>query len=227
WLFLPPEVSDYGAGHWAVLAALAAAGAALQWRDRGDFRQWGVTGDNFSAACRLLALPTAIMIAVPVVVAIWIGRGDFNLFKVAVAIVGYPWYALVQLLVFQLFLVGRLRRLGDSSGSIVAVSAGMFALLHWPNAVVMLACACLGAVCTWVYLRRPNLYALALSMGLAGAVFTQVLPHDVTHHMRVGPMYVYRLIQENPQPPRKRRSGSPRSLRSSRPDAADRSTPPK
>jgi len=191
WACLPPKVKDYSAVNWAVIAVLCAALIWLLWRDRRSAADFGLTARNFGAAARRLILPTAIMAALPVAVAVETGT-DFEAWRAVRGAVTYPLYALVQLLLFQVFLVQRLRHLSDSSAAVIVVAAGMFALLHWPNAVAMAACGAAAVVWTWVYLTRPNVYALAISMGIAATTFTQVLPHKVTHHMRVGPMYVYR-----------------------------------
>ena len=111
----------------------------------------------------------------------------------------YPLYALAQLLVFQSFLVPRLRRLGASGASLIAVAACMFALLHWPNRLVMAACIVGAGVWTWAFIRRPNICALALSMGLAAMAMYNAMPREIgpwsTHNLRTGPIYVQRMIE--------------------------------
>ena len=194
WGFLPPRVGDYSAVHWACIAALAAAAAAAIGFDRRGPADLGLTGRNFAPAARRLAAPTAVMVAAPIVAAALVGT-DFELHKAARSLAGYPLYALVQLTLFQVFLVPRLGRLGGSPPGVTAVAAALFALAHWPNALVMAVCAAAAAVWTWVYLARPNVYALALSMTLAATSFTHALPRDLTHHVRVGPMYVLRAAQ--------------------------------
>jgi len=191
---------------WIVIAAFVAGLIVLFWLDRARLRQWGVTGQHFVRAARALAIPTAVMVAVPIVAALFVGT-DFSPGKAIWAVAFYPFYALLQLLLFQVFLVPRLRRLGGSSISVVMVAAGMFAMLHWPNALVMGACGAAACVWTVVYLKSPDLYALALSMGLAATTFTNALSDSVTHHVRVGPIYIRRIVEQQdrlalPGPPR-------------------------
>ena len=202
--FLPPKIPDYSPLHWSCIAALAAAMAGAVWRDRRSAVDLGLTGRNFRAAARWLALPTVIMVAAPIAATALVGT-DFGcdakaVSRAALSLAGYPFYALVQLLIFQVFLVPRLARLSDSAPAVIVAAAAMFALLHWPNALVMAACAAAAGVWTWVYLARPNVYALALSMTLAAVSFSQALPHDLTHHVRVGPIYVHRQVTRSPAP---------------------------
>ena len=199
WGFLPPKVPHYSPLHWGCIAALAAAMGGAVWRDRRSAADLGLTGRNFRDAARRLALPTSIMVALPIAASAVVGT-DFGadgkaVGRIALSLAGYPFYALVQLLIFQVFLVPRLGRLSDSTPAVIAAAAATFALMHWPNPLVMTACFAASAVWTWVYLARPNVYALALSMTLAAVSFSQALPHDLTHHVRVGPIYVYRQVR--------------------------------
>jgi len=197
WAVLPALVEDRRWWDWAVLAALAAAVVALLWHDRGRRDEAGLTRGTFLPAARLLAVPTAALVAVPIVLACFVGT-DFAPGRFAASL-AYPLYAAAQLLVFQSFLVPRLRRLGASRPAVIAVGAGLFALFHWPNGLVMAACAAGAAVWTWAFLRRPSLPAVALSMGLAAIAFSNALPRGTgpwgTHNLRTGPIYVRRLLE--------------------------------
>ena len=191
WLVLPPE--NWRVIDWSIMAAFALTAAALCWLDRRGASQWGLTHRNFLPAVRLLAIPTALMVAIPVAGAMVVGT-DFQPRRALAALLAYPFYALAQLLVFQVFLVQRLRRITGSSLQVVAVSAGVFSLVHWPNGLMMCACFAAGCVWTAVYLRRPNVYALALSMGLAATALSSALPRQLTHNLRTGPIYVQRAL---------------------------------
>ncbi len=186
WGMLPPE--HWRAVDWIVIAGFAVVVAAMFLADRKNFQQWGVTGKNFIPAAGRLAIPTLIMAAAPIIAACFIGS-DFTPQRLAATLL-YPVYALVQLLVFQVFLVTRLRRVTESRATIILISAGMFSLMHWPNGVLMAACFVAAVVWTWVYLDRPNVYTLAIAMGIAAMAFSNALPRDVTQNMRTGPRYV-------------------------------------
>jgi len=109
--------------------------------------------------------------------------------SLGLSLVLYPLYALAQLGLFLVLPYPRLARLAGTRAATVTCIL-LFALVHWPNPALMAATA-LG-MAFWADERRRGrqLVALALSMGLAATAFTQLLPHDVTSHMRVGPGYV-------------------------------------
>ena len=194
WGTLPAYRPQYRLMHYLTVALWLAMVLCLFWRDRRNFHAWGVGLKSFVPAARLLAAPTIVLIAASLVARQFVG-GQVDARRMLIALGTYPLYAAGQLGLFQVFLVPRLRRISDSTASVVLVSAGMFALAHWPNGLVMAACAAAAAVWTLVYLKRPNLYALALSMGLAAAVFANVLPREqVLRNLRTGPIYVQRLI---------------------------------
>jgi hypothetical protein len=194
WALMPAFVEDRTLADWLLLGALVAAVAAAFYLDRRRGRRWGFGAKHFLGAVRWLAAPTAVMVAAPVAFAAAAGA-ETRLHHAGPALATYPLYALAQLAVFQGFLVVRLRRVSASRAEIVAAAAGVFALVHWPNGVVMLACGFGAAVWTFVYLHRPNLCALALSMGLAAVAFAYALPEDLTEHMRTGPIYVRRRVE--------------------------------
>ena len=198
WAILPELTEDYRPVEYIALAAMVLVVAAMFWFDRRNASQWGLTGKNFAPAAKLLAPPTAVMIATPFIVGAIFGY-QFSAGPLAVALASYPLYALAQLLIFQVFLVTRLRRITNSPAAVITASACMFALLHWPNAALMAPCGICAAVWTAIYLKRPNVYALAISMGLSAAVLMNILPNEkLLQHARTGPIYARRLIDANP-----------------------------
>jgi hypothetical protein len=167
---------------------------AFVWRDRSDLPNWGLDGRGFVPAARFLAVPTVLMVAAPIAAVAVVGT-DFQPGRAGLALAAYPLYAFAQMLVFQLFLVRRLVRISGTGARTILISAGIFSLVHWPNGLLMGACFVGACVWTAAYLRRPNLYAIALSMGLAAASFASFLPRDLTRNLRTGPIYVQRLLE--------------------------------
>ncbi len=102
----------------------------------------------------------------------------------------YPLYAMVQLLVFLVIPADRLQAMGVSRRVSAATCAGLLALIHWPNPLVMLLT--LVAMLWWAtqYRQGRRLWQLALVMGLAATTASQFLPDDLTRHMRVGHSYI-------------------------------------
>ena len=167
------------------------------YNDRNNLSLWGINKVHFIPALKALWVPTVLFVSVPVLWGLAIGN-PLHAFRTLFAVATYPFYALAQLLMFLAFPVARFKRISRSSIQIVLAVAGLFALIHWPNGILMLAGLVAMIVWCWVYLRHPNLFAVALSMGVAGAVFTQVLPESVHHNMRAGPYYVYRRLLKLP-----------------------------
>ncbi len=192
WAVLPPY--RWRPLDWAIMGVLLALVMGFLWRDRQQARGWGFGGAHLLEAARRLALPTAAIVAALAAVAlIVVVPIDGN--EIAESLVWYAVYATGQLLVFQVFLVTRLRALSESRRTIVLVASCLFALVHWPNGLLMLATG-LGAVLwTTVYLAVPSLYALAGSMALCAVAFAQFVPDHLHDHMRTGPIYVQRRVE--------------------------------
>lgn len=141
------------------------------------------------------AAHVAVVIAGVAVGAVLGGFGD--LAAVGLSLLLYPAYAAIQL---TLVLVVTWPWLAVASGgsrpAMVATCAGLFALVHWPNPLVMLLTG-MGMV-FWAgeYGRGRPLWALAVSMGLLATIAAQGLPDELTGHMRVGPGQVRTLAVE-------------------------------
>ena len=70
WGALPPK--HWRVVDWAVLAAFAAAGVVCISRERRSLAERGLTGANFASAAKMLTVPTAVMVAVPIVAACFV-----------------------------------------------------------------------------------------------------------------------------------------------------------
>ncbi|MBS3733336.1 MAG: CPBP family intramembrane metalloprotease [Phycisphaerae bacterium] len=197
WLALPAHPDERNWGDWAIPAALIVLCVTFVWRQRRHVGRLGLTGRNFPAATRLLALPTGALILGLIAIGIAM-ETPVRPTAVAISAVTYPLYGIAQMGLFQFFLVPRLHRLSRSHAQVVVAAAGLFALIHWPNPVAMVATGSGALIWTWVYLRKPNLYAVALSMGLTSAALVHALPDTLTHHMRTGPIYVLRILEAAP-----------------------------
>ncbi len=192
WLFMPPE----GLPPVMIAGTIGILLVAV-WMVRHDRRQAPPAGRSldktdapaaygFKTTARRLALPTALLVIIPLLLGL-VFHVTVEAGAVLYSLLLYPVYAVVQLAVFLLLPAHRLGRLDMTARQIVGCCAALFALVHWPNPVVM--AASLAGMCLWAttYLRHRNLPAVALSMGLVATAFSQFLPHDWTDHMRVGP----------------------------------------
>jgi len=204
WAFLPPyriRIIDY-----AALALLFGTVAVRLWGSRDRWGELGLTTRNFRSALQWAAGPTAVFVIASIALRLFLEtRGlqrPLDPGRIVESLAGYPFWAFLQLLVFQVYLVPRLQRLSRNDGETIAVATGLFTLLHWPNPILMPATAILGLVWTITYLKRPNVYALALTMGIAATAFSTLLPKDFTQNLRTGPIYVQRLVDAADRSPR-------------------------
>ncbi|MBN1829728.1 MAG: hypothetical protein JW884_11370 [Deltaproteobacteria bacterium] len=165
----------------------------------GDFRNladWRFSIDNFPETLKTLVLPTIIMVLLVLFTSIIVGL-KVNPKGIIISLATYPLYAWGQLFVFLLFPVRRFKQISRSPWEIVLVTAGLFALIHWPNAITMFGC--FAAMLCWasIYLKKPNLHAIAISMGIAATAFSQLLPPAVTGSVSVGPGAVHEQVMSS------------------------------
>ncbi|MFH1843528.1 MAG: hypothetical protein ABIF77_10020 [bacterium] len=170
------------------LLLLVVAGYLIARGGRGGIGL-GLGRAGFRAAGRRLFWPTLVIVVGFTAWALLTGR-TWRGGALAYNLVMYPLYALGQMLLFLVLPVPRLRRLTAFRWWWVTGCAVLFAMVHWPNPVVM--AVCLAGMIYWatVYLLSPNVWAVALSMGITATFFVQLVPENITQHVRVGPGYV-------------------------------------
>lgn len=98
------------------------------------------------------------------------------------------WALLQQYLICAVF-ADRLHRAGLPARWTVLTSAGVFALLHAPNATLMLATFCGGLIWTALWLRERSLAPLALSHAMAALLLGSGLPPAVLRSAEVSLRY--------------------------------------
>ena len=157
--------------------------------ERGEtIKDLGFRTDNFLAACRLLILPTALVVLLVVAV------GWFSSHSILVA----PWrnrFLLLPLWVLfqQYALNGFINRraqlaLGQGPKSIMLVAI-VFSLLHLPNPLLAVLTFVGGLIWATVYQRQPNLFALALSHALSSLTLALTVSPKLLDSLRVGFKY--------------------------------------
>ncbi len=173
----------------ALFAALAVLVALLVGRARARGDPLGFSRARFLPAVRRLALPTALLVTAAAAWGLAAGRRP-EAGAVALSLVTYPLWSLLQLLVLLALPWPLLRRAGGGGRALPATAALLFALAHWPNGPLMLAC--LVAMLAWAraWARGPSLPAVALAMGLAATALVQFGPPAGFEHARTGPRAV-------------------------------------
>lgn len=186
WLWGRPATSGFHPGD--VLGAVVVGSvAALLWRTTPRPPAKDPAGPGLFDG-RRWRLGNVAFVALPVVVALATGaRIAWSSLGISLAL--YPLYAFLQLALVLALPFPRLVHLAGPRAA-VATCTALFALVHWPNGALMAVTAAAMAFWAAEYRRGRRLLALALSMGLAATTFTQLLPHALTSHMRVGPGYV-------------------------------------
>lgn len=120
---------------------------------------------------------------------------------IAVHILGYALWALMQQFILQIYVLLRLLRLGMNRMPTIALAAILFAAAHIPNPLLIALTLVWGAVSCMLFLRYRNLYPLALAHGILGMCLAVTVPNHIHHHMRVGLGYLeYHAHHRHSQP---------------------------
>ncbi len=174
---------------FAALAVVLLAVAALVARARARGDPLGFARAALAPALRALAWPTAVAVVAAAAWGLAQGRRP-GAGALALSLAGYPLWALLQTLVLLALPWPLLQRAGAGPRALVAGIPLLFALAHWPNAPLMLAC--LVAMLLWVrvWRRHPSLVAVALAMGVSATALLQLGPETGFEHARVGPRAV-------------------------------------
>ena len=173
----------------AVPILLAAGLMLMSHRERGEtVRDVGFRADNFLAACRLLVLPTALVVLLAVAVGWFTNHTIFqapwrNRFLLL------PLWALFQQYALNGFINRRAQlALGKGTKSILLVAI-VFSLLHFPNPLLAILTFVGGLVWASVYQRQPNLFALALSHAVSSLTLALTISPNLLDSLRVGFKY--------------------------------------
>ncbi len=197
WAKMPLSGSPLRFSDYAICVYLLLVFGAYLYKDRHNLSAWGINKIQFLPALKSLWIPTVIFTAIPL---IWghLIKSPIAPFELLKDMAIYPFYALAQLFFFLSFPMSCFRKTYYSRHQIVLAVAGLFALIHWPNTLVMLICFFSMAIWAWVYFHKPNLFAVALSVGISAAVFGQALPYAIHHNVGVGPDYAFNRLMKLP-----------------------------
>lgn len=177
WLVLPatsPDALSLVAGSIFFLVAIV---LLIKGPPRPARASWSLT-------CTILA--DLAVLTLPVLLGLAVG-GKPDAKAAGLSLLLYPLYALIQMVVFLVIPARRLALFGLSPVPAALITAAVFSLVHAPNPVVMAVTFGAMFLWAWQYLCGRRLWHLALVMGLAATLFSQLVPDQMTGHMRVGP----------------------------------------
>jgi len=151
-------------------------------------RDLGFRWDNFVAAVRLLALPTAAVVVVTILILLWLKPAGPkpDVFRSRFLLV--PFWALFQQYALQGYINRRAQVVFGPGWRSALLVALVFVVAHLPNPTLMTLTCLWGLFWAVVYQRQPNLFALALSHAVTSVSLALALP-EWTNSLRVGFKY--------------------------------------
>jgi hypothetical protein len=161
-------------GLFIALASVSWVGYIV-WQVRQDpskWVQWGFQTKNLSSS---FFLPTVIFV-VGVSLMAWYGLANGCVLwqgNILLLLLLYPLWGILQQFLVQALGVANLMALFPTQGWMVAMPVGivLFAVIHFPNGLLMLATGLMAALFIPCYLRDRNLWPLGLYHGWLGTFF--------------------------------------------------------
>jgi CAAX prenyl protease-like protein len=186
WWIQPLDRPAIDIGFYVWILAFAFASSVAH----GDSRaRLGIRLDTIGACARRIVVPTAVAILVFIVMGRLTGnRTAPDWSRAPAGILRYTGWALLQQYALQDVVLLRLKDAGMTRRAPTA-AAVLFAVMHLPNAGLMLLTFAGGWVWCRAFDRAPNLLALAVSHALAALAADQWLPDTFIRGLRVGPGY--------------------------------------
>ena len=153
----------------------------------------GWRADNlWSAAKRasIVFLPCALAI---VAAGFLLGRVHHTLGHVLVPsrFFGYMAFCLLQQVGLSSLVTNRLLTAIDSPLRVSLISGLFFALLHWPNPVLVPVTFAGGALMAWLFWKERNILSLTMWQTILGSLVWWAFPIAWHHSMRVGPGFYH------------------------------------
>jgi CAAX prenyl protease-like protein len=181
------EASKYS---WIVLAVWLIASFAL---NKDTLQSLGWRADNlWSATKRASAvfLPCALVIAVT---GLFLGGERHTLGHAFLPnrFFGYMSFCLLQQVGLNSLVTNRLLAAFDSPIIVSLIAGALFALLHWPNPILVPLTFIGGALMAWLFLKECNILPLTVWQTILGSLVWWAFPIAWHHSMRVGPGFYH------------------------------------
>ena len=104
---------------------------------------------------------------------------------------GYMAFCLLQQVGLNSFVTNRLLSAMDGPNKVSLLAAALFALLHWPNPVLVPLTFVGGFLMSWLFAKERNILPLAIWQCILGTLVWWAFPVAWHHAMRVGPGFYH------------------------------------
>jgi len=149
----------------------------------------GWRADNLWQASKRSGLPFSVCIAGLVLAGAALGAFHRSAQHLLAPrhVLNYMGFCLIQQVALNSYLTNRLLDALDSPIFVSAISAAIFAALHWPNPVLVPLTFIGGAIMAWLFSNERNILPLAVGQGILGMLVWWAFPVAWHHGLRVGP----------------------------------------
>jgi hypothetical protein len=173
---------------WAVAVALWILGVTVY--HRASLRDLGLGWTGFVRSIWVMGLAAVAGAAMLFVAHLAGTLHRYALHRALLMVAtGYLTWTLQQQFMLQSFFFLRLELLLGSRKAVWA-TAGLFALAHIPNPVLVPATLAAGLAFCELFRRYHNIYTLAIAQATLGMCLAAAVPDAFHHHMRVGIGYL-------------------------------------
>jgi hypothetical protein len=187
--FLQAALWSEGELRWAWAAAVALWIIGVTVYHRPSLRELGLGGKGFAPSLWIVGL-AVVGGAAMLLAGHWAGTlHSYGLRALLIVAGGYLFWTLQQQFMLQSFFYLRLERLLGSRKAVWA-AAGLFALAHFPNPVLVPVTWAVGLAFCELFRRYRNIYTLAIAQAILGLCLAAAVPDALHHHMRVGIGYL-------------------------------------
>jgi hypothetical protein len=171
---------------WIVFPVWLASSFLLH---KDSLKSLGWRADNLASAVKYSSMIFAPCLFGLVVIGIFLGawHRSFQSLLVPRHFLGYTAFCVVQQIGLNSLVTNRLLAAIDNRVQVALLAGALFALLHWPNPVLVPVTFVGGFLMSWLFAKERNILSLSVWQGVLGTVVWWAFPVAWHHAMRVGP----------------------------------------
>lgn len=149
----------------------------------------GWRASNLPRAIKQSAMLFLPCVAGLVIVGLFLGAGRRPIFPLLVPrhFFGYMGFCVLQQIGLNSFVTNRLLSATNNRACAAVLAGALFALLHWPNPVLVPLTGIGGTLMSWLFAKERNILSLAVWQAVLGTLVWWAFPVAWHHAMRVGP----------------------------------------